>query len=324
MKRLLYVITMAVLLFTGCDVHEWPEMPQTVSFYLKLDYRTDMTLWPHSYDGENLAELGTGPVIPSVRPYGIMRYIIRAYPYNQEQNILESYTHEFILYKNIADGYNNGLAINLPPGKYNIMVWSDMQIATSQPHFYNCSNFGEIALTGEYQGNNDWRDAFCGKEDITLVAQIMEHLPDTLSLQMERPLAKYEFITRTDTKVNLNDYRIEFRYVGFMPSTYSLYTGRPVDSSTGIAFNSKLKSLSDTTASLGFDYVFTNSTTSAVTLQIIIYDKNGIYVSTSSPIEVPLRRSYCTTITGMFLTGNAQGGVSIYPYYNGDHNLIVN
>lgn len=347
MRSKLYVIAMAVLLVTGCDVHEWPDLPETVAFHLKLNYKTDMTMWPHSYDGENMLELGTGPDTASVRPYGIMRYIIRAYPFNETQQVMESYTHEFILLKDTAEGYDNELTVNLPPGNYNILVWSDMQKVPSQPYFYNCSNFGEIFLVGEYQGNNDWRDAFRGKGYITLVADIMERIPDTLSISMERPLAKYEFITTDvgdfvkkeitraeakskaegsnpegETKVDLNDYRVEFRYVGFMPSTYSIYTDKPVDSSTGVSFLSKLKSLGDTTATLGFDYAFVNNNISAVTLQIAIYDKEGLCISTTEPIKVPLRRSYCTTITGMLLMSEAKGGVSINPDFDGDYNLI--
>ena len=347
MRRILYVITMAVLLVTGCDVHEWPDLPETVPFHLKLYYRTDITMWPHSYDGENMAELGTGPDTASVRSYGIMRYVVRAYPYNETLQVFENYTHQFVLSKDMADGYNNELTINLPPGSYNIMVWSDMQKVSSQPYFYDCSNFGGIALTGEYRGNDDWRDAFRGKGNITLVADIMERLPDTLSIQMERPLAKYEFITTDiaafvqkeitraeakskadgsyvagETKVDLDDYRVEFRYVGFVPGAYSLYTDKITDSFTSVAFYSTIKTLSDTTASLGFDYVFTNASASAVTLQIVIYDREGECLSTSEPIKVPIQRNHYTTVTGMLLMSEAKGGVSINSDFNGDYNLI--
>ena len=347
MKRILYAISIALMAVTGCDVHQWPDLPETVAFHLKLDYNTDITMWPHSYDGENMVELGTGPDTTSVRPYGTMRYVVRAYPYNETLQVFENYTHQFVLSKDMADGYNNGLTIQLPPGSYNIMVWSDMQKVSSQPHFYDCSNFGGIALTGEYRGNDDWRDAFSGKGNITLVADIMERLPDTLSIQMDRPLAKYEFITtdiasfvqkeitraeaksradglnvKGETKVDLDDYRVEFRYVGFVPGAYSLYTDKITDSFTSVAFYSTIKTLSDTTASLGFDYVFTNASASAVTLQIVIYDREGECLSTSEPIKVPIQRNHYTTVTGMLLMSEAKGGVSINSDFNGDYNLI--
>lgn len=326
MRTIHYAIAMALLLLAGCDVHEWPEIPQTAAFHLKLDYNTDITMWPHLYDNGNMTELGIGPDTASVNNYGTMRYVIKAYQ-------LGNCTYEYIMYKNMADGYNNELTINLPPGNYNIMVWSDMQQNIAQPYFYNCSNFAEIALTGKYHGNNNWRDAFSGKGNITLTADCMSTLPDTLSISMERPLAKYEFITTdvmdfikeettsSETTTDLDNYTIEFRYVGFLPSAYSLFTGKNTDATTGVVFSSKIKDLNDSTALLGFDYVFANGNGQAITLQMLIYDNNGSYLSASEPIKVPLRRNYCTTVTGKFLTGMATGGVNINPYFDGDCNI---
>ena len=326
MRRIHYALAMTVLLLAGCDVHEWPENPETVAIHLKLDYNTDITLWPHLYDNGNMTELGIGPDTASVRSNGTMRYVIKAYN-------MGICTYEYIMYKNMADGYNNELTINLPAGNYNIMVWSDMQQNVAQPYFYNCSNFAEIALTGKYQGNNNWRDAFSGKGNINLVAECQNRLPDTLSISMERQLAKYEFITTdimdfvkeetatADASMDLDNYTIEFRYVGFLPSAYSLFTGKNTDATTGVVFSSKIKDLSDSTAVLGFDYVFANSNDQAVTLQLLIYDNNGRYLSVSEPIKVPLRRNCFTTVTGKFLTSMAKGGVIVNPYFDGNYNI---
>lgn len=343
----LIMASLAITLTTSCDVHQWPDTPETVAFHLKLDYKTDMTLWPHSYDGENMVQVATGPDTASVRPYGTMRYIVRAYPSNGNNRSIGDYSHQFILTRDIAQGYNNDTTLHLPPGNYNIMVWSDIKQVPSHQYLYNYSNFGEITLTDLNKGNDEWKDAFRGTGNITLVADIMERQPDTLNVTMERPLAKYEFVTTDvldfvrkeitraeakskadgtyvegDTKVDLNDYRVELRYVGFMPMAYSMYTDKPVDSTTGVVFTSKLKSLSETDASLGFDYVMVNGNESAVTLQIVIYDKENLCLSTSEPIKVPLRRSYHTIVKGMLLMSEASGGVSINPEYEGDHNLI--
>ena len=80
-----------------------------------------------------------------------------------------------------------------------------------------------------------------------------------------------------------------------MPHAYSMHTDKPVDSSTGVMFESTLKKLSESEASMGFDYVFVNGKKSAVTVQIGIYDNEGT---------------------------QASGGVTINPDFDGDHNLI--
>ena len=167
---------------------------------------------------------------------------------------------------------------------------------------------------------------------------------------MQRPLAKFEFVTNdvvefidkestriaskangnksasaddTPTRaVNIEDYKVVFYYVGFMPHAYSMYTDKPVDSSTGVMFESTLKKLSDSEASMGFDYVFVNGKKSAVTVQIGIYDNEGTQLSLTEPIEVPLKRSHHTIMTGMFLMSEGSGGVTINPDFDGDHNLI--
>ena len=165
----------------------------------------------------------------------------------------------------------------------------------------------------------------------------MERLPDTLDVVMQRPLAKFEFVTNdvvefidkestriaskangnkaastddTPTRaVNIEDYKVVFYYVGFMPHAYSMHTDKPVDSSTGVMFESTLKKLSESEASMGFDYVFVNG-------------KKGTQLSLTEPIEVPLKRSHHTILTGMFLMSEASGGVTINPDFDGDHNLI--
>ena len=113
-----------------------------------------------------------------------------------------------------------------------------------------------------------------------------------------------------------------FYFVGFMPDAYSMNTDKPVDSSTGVMFESTLRKLSESEATMGFDYVFVNGKKSAVTVQIGIYDNEGTQLSLTEPIEVPLKRSHHTIMTGMFLMSEASGGVTINPDFDGDHNLI--
>ena len=107
-----------------------------------------------------------------------------------------------------------------------------------------------------------------------------------------------------------------------MHNAYSINTDKPVDSSTGVFFESKLKMLTESEATIGFDYVFVNGKESSITLKIGVEDKEGTQLSLSEPIEVPLKRSHHTLLTGMFLMSEASGGVTINPDFDGDYNLI--
>lgn len=336
---------MPLVLLTACDVHEWPDTPENVTFRLKLRYERDMTVWEHLYDGTGVTEQGLGDTYDNRREHGKMRYIIRAYPLTEKQRS----TREFVFTKDITEGYDHETTLDLAAGDYRIMVWSDLMENDDVDPYHDAGDFAEITLQGDHRGNDDYRDAFRGTGDISLTADVAEYVPGTLEITMQRPLAKFEFITNDlaefiqkeglriaaksggaesasgndpATRVNIEDYKVAFHYVGFMPCAYSMLTDKPVDSSTGVMFRSDLKELNDREASLGFDYVFVNGTESAVTVQVGLYDKEGTRLSLTEPIRVPLRRNRHTVLRGKFLMSEASGGVTINPDFDGDHNLI--
>lgn len=351
MRRFLYIIMyMLPVLLTACDVHEWPDTPENVTFRLKLRYEREMTVWKHLYDVTGVTEQGLGDKYDNGREYGKIRYIIRAYPLTETQRSTRECTREFVFTKDITEGYNHEATLDLAAGYYRIMVWSDLVENDDVDPCHDAGDFAEITLQGDHSGNNDYRDAFRGTGDISLTADVAEYISGTLEITMQRPLAKFEIITndltefiqkegsriaaKSDgtrsesendhpaTRVNVEDYKVAFHYVGFMPDTYSMFTDKPVDSSTGVMFQSTLKGLNDSEASLGFDYVFVNGTESAVTVQIGLYDKEGTQLSLTEPITVPLRRNHHTVLRGKFLMSKAAGGVTINPDFDGDHNLI--
>ena len=347
MRKILYlIICMPMLLLSACDVHEWPETPEFVKLHLRLNYETDMTEWKYLYDGASVIEQGLGETYDNHQDYGKIRYIIRAYPVSEKQRTISNYTQEFIFTKDIAEGYNHEVTLDVLPGNYNFMVWSDLVQTSGDSHFHNADNFAEITLQGDHKGNTDHRDAFRGSGNISLVSDIVEHTPDILDITMQRPLAKYEFLT-TDlkefidkeyeylqkeaatrgetppTRVNTDDYKVVFYYSGYMPNTYNMNTDKPVDSKMGILFESKLEILSENEASLGFDYVFVNGKKSAVTVQIGLYDKEERQLALSAPINVPLQRNHHTILEGSFLMQEASGGITINPDFDGNHNIVI-
>lgn len=351
MRKIIQVmIYLMILLLPACDVHEWPQTPESIKLHLRLDYETEMTEWKHLYNGRAVNEQGYGKIYDNYIEYGKIRYIVRTYSISSKMRPSSDYTQEFVFTKDISEGYNYNVTLDIMPGNYKVMVWSDLVQTSGDSHFHNADDFTEIRLQGDHTGNNDYRDAFRGSDNIYLLADKMEHLPDTLDIVMQRPFAKFELVTddlvefidkesvriiskadgdRTqssdDTQkeaVNIEDYKVVFYYVGFMPDTYSIHTDKPVDSSTGVMFESTMKQISESEATMGFDYVFANENKSAVNVQIGIYDKEGTQLSLTKPIEVPLKRSHHTILTGTFLMSEAYGGVTINPNFGGDHNLI--
>lgn len=347
MRKILYlIICLPIFLLSACDVHEWPETPEFVKLHLRLNYETDMTEWEHIYDGTSAIEQGLGDTYDNHQDYGQIRYIVRAYPKSEKQRTSQTYTQEFVFTKDISEGYNHEVTLDILPGNYNIMVWSDLVQTNGNDHFHDASNFAEITLQGDHKGNTDHRDAFRGIGNISLIADIIEHTPDILDIVMQRPLAKFEFVTtdlkefidkeyqyllkeaatRGDvppTRVNTDDYKVVFYYSGYMPNAYNMNTDKPVDSKMGVLFESKIDILNENEASLGFDYVFVNGKKSAVTVQIGLYDKEDRQLALSVPINVPLQRNHHTVVKGSFLMEETSGGITINPDFDGNHNIVI-
>lgn len=341
----------ATSLLTGCDVHEFPNVPDEEPVQIRLKYKinvTNFTYWEHLHDGQELTEIGFGDTYSNVRDSGTIRYVVRAYPVSEGQHTAPEHAHEMVFTRDIAEGYDFVFSFSLAPGDYDIMVWADKVERKGDPHFYDAADFKEIRLQGSHCGNNDYRDAFRGRTRVSLPADIVESGPVTIDIDMERPLAKYEFVTtdlsefvnkellratakekaadngkEVSPRVKMEDYKVIFHYVGFMPSSYSLFTDRPVDSSTGVQFESRLSAVNGEEASMGFDYVFVNGTQSAVTVRIGIYDNEGEQLSLTDPITVPLMRNHHTLLRGEFMSSETSGGIGISPEFDGEYNLLI-
>ncbi len=341
---ILWTLLLSLLCAGGCDIHEFPDIPEKMQFHLRLKYETGFIRWYHVYEKGKVTDKGTGDAYDNMLESGDIRYFVRAFQASDMKNGTQ--TEEFMLTRKMEEGYDCEYDLGIPSGDYSIMIWSDLSPGEKHESHYDCGNFSGIFLNGPYRGSDDYKDAFRGAGSLSLMSDYHERKPDTLDISMQRPLAKYEFIT-TDldefidkeqtrlemleksgkggsvtTRVNIDNYKVAVSYVGFMPDTYNMFTDKPVDSSLGVIFESGLKQLDEGKASLGFDYVFVNGTESKVTVKIGLYDEKGTLVSMTEPIEVPLKRNHHTIIQGGFLTSKASGGVSISPDYNGDYNLV--
>ena len=321
------------LLLTSCDVHEMPDLPEKTSHYFQLNFEADSwTILDSEYvtrSNKDKSELD-------------IRYIARAYPVLENGKTAQEYIEHSIFTKSMSNDLGYKFMLDLPPGRFNIMVWTDfVEKGSKENYLYNADNFSDVYLHGKHQANTHHRVAFRGMQEVSIVVDIVETEPGTTLIDMLRPMAKFEFITsdfedfmskensnvasrngESAATINLDDYEIVFFYTGFMPNAFSLFTDKPVDSSTGIYFGSKLTQINESEASMGFDYIFVNGNESITTVTIGIYNTEGQLLSMTEPIEVPLKRSWHTIVKGKFLSQDSKGGVSINPEFDGDYTFI--
>lgn len=240
--------------------------------------------------------------------------------------------------------------VNVPAGDYTLYAWSDIADASnSRSRFFDTSDFSKIIYSEPYGGNNDLRDAFRGVTSFSVFDNLEADYSVEADLPMERPLARYEFIStdlidflegeagrgmitfsRGDSPLDIpsrvpefNKYRVRMIYSGYMPSTFNNFTNKPVDSRTGMSYDAKITVINDSEARLGFDHVMVNGAESSVAVALEIYDPKGQLIGRVNTINVPTKRSRNTTVRGRFLTSKATGGVGIDPGFNGDFNIEI-
>lgn len=329
---------------SSCDVHEFPSVEEKTS--VTLEFRFDTVLPLH----QTITLPSSKAASSSAEDYDL-RYTINIYRADEQGNFGREACTMIVETKDDVTALEHSVTLEMESGVYRFIAWTDYVDAGSQDHkFYNTDRFEEITLYGEeHYGNCLFRDAFRGSADLEIATGENRQL----TVDMERPLARYsfiatdleEFITKatqalalraasgtqsqdgdgtTPTQaIDLGDYRVIFRYTGYMPSSFNLFTDKPADVLTGVEFEGSIKQLNDKEAELGFDYVFVNGTESSVQVAVAICDQAGNLLSQTEEISVPVVRSKHTTVKGEFLTTEASGSVGISPGFDGEWNVEI-
>ncbi len=333
-----YMLTVLCSVFglVSCDVHEFPDVPEVPPVYtgklpltLHLDCNTELPI----YQEIDYAVRSTDATAEHD-----MRYIVNVYRSGNGREFSRVADTTIVFTKPLSEERNHSLQLDLEQGLYNFIVWSDhVDKGTECDKYYNTADFAEIIYADRknYEGCNDFRDAFQGSEQDSIVYETDVNgnmLGQGVKIQMERPFAKFkliatdfpEFVAQTARSVHPEDYRVMFRYTGYMTCSYNMFTGRPADAWTGMAFEGKLTPVEGEEMELGFDYVFVNGAESRISVAVEVYDKNGRQVSRSNTIDVPIVRSKLTVVRGKFLTYKAAtGGMGINPDYEDDYNIVI-
>lgn len=336
---IVFIFLLAGLLLGGC-VHEWPETPFPEDATLLLEFEHDRPL----------PLFTTVDYVTKSRrdaPGYQIRYTVNAYAAGSRRLVS---SHRFL--KDDLSTMDHIVELTLPRGRYSIKVWAEYISGSGEDDlFYNLSDFSEIKLTGDrHHGCSDFRDAALGsfEADLTLPAgtEEWEEVRVSGKVRLERPLARYRFIT-TDIKEFLaryekgttaygdrspakspaeiiSEYYVKFRYAGFMPSSFNVFTDAPADASTGVSFDGQMRVIDPENIELGFDYVFVNHSETTVDVTVELYSRlTRNLVAASGPVKVPLLRSHLTEVRGHFLTSTSTGGMGINPDFSGSFDIEI-
>lgn len=322
------MILASLLLLTSSCVHEWPE---------DVSPRRSIILNITHSQGWNQHEM---TVTRAENPGVLARFHFQIFNAGSATSPIA----EYVFTSSDLDRKDFSMAIELCAGSYDLYAWSDYcDINSGISLYFNTSDFTSIHYTEPYQGNNETRDAFRGMISFTVENTLEAEYHQTVELQLERPLARYEFratdimkfIEQETTRGELtrdaalkvqgiDKYRVNMIYTGYMPSKFNNILNRPVDSMLGMRYNANIVILSDSEeARLGFDYVMVNGHESSIPVALEVYNTKGEMIARTNSINVPTQRACNTIIRGKFLTSMATGGIGISPDFDGDFNIEI-
>lgn len=342
MKKFVHLLTICIWLpFLCACVHEYPESGEPHDVVLHFHHDIG---W--SYSDMTIGRSGVEPPAPAIE--GVhARYHLLFYRAGD-------YTYP-VLDKELMSGdlsrQDFDESVSLPPGDYELFLWSDYADAERQASFFfNSSDHSSIVYSEPYNGNNELRDAFRAYAGFTVQSTVDYNYREDVPVTIVRPLARYEivatdfgeFVQREITRnksteqsaeestghdnadapsraLDVNDYRVVVKYPEYMPSTFNNFSNGPIDSNTGISYDAVITPLGNDEARIGFDYVMVNGNESSVKVAIEIYTKEGLKIASSNSFDVPTKRSHNTTVRGRFLTSQGSGGVKIDPTFNGTY-----
>ncbi|MCM1503568.1 MAG: hypothetical protein NC127_00020 [Muribaculum sp.] len=327
----IYCVAMAVGVLTASCVHEWPEHAQKRTVTLHVSHKLEWT-----QDQIEITRAGST----------VARYHLKVCETGHTDRLVAE--SEFVRADLTRADFTT--AIDLPVGCYDIWVWSDYADGESQKSlFFNSEDFSSVWYPDPYNGNNELRDAFRGASTVKVDDRLESDYEEHAELPLERPLARYEFISidlaefleneisrgerlaaeqgrSAPSRVEdipLDQYRVKMIYTGYMPSEFNVFTNKPVNSKLGMSYNASVTKLNDDEARLGFDHVMVNGHESSIPVAMEVYDPDGLLIGRTNAIEVPTKRSQVTVVRGRFLTSKASGGVGINPDFNGEYNIEI-
>lgn len=359
-KIALPFIAIASVALSSCQVHQFPEpcIQDEVTLRLHLDYSTDLPLHKlvdYKDITRSAADVDLDDRAGNSNRYD-RRYTLNFYSCDEEGRYerVPALTH--VVTAPSADVPDTDIDINIPRGRYHLIVWTDHVAAGSNSHlFYNPDDVSAICVHGdEHVGNTDFRDAFHGTADIDAGSSLPplsspEAMPErpvvNASVSSVRPMAKFNILTtdldefisraegsradransRSDIKrsVELSDFTILVKYPTYMPSVFNGFTGKPADSATGKSFTAAIHTNDDGDIEIGFDYILVNGSEASVQVAVEVYDYDGTQLSASGTMTLPLVRSKLTTVSGEFLTISTGGSIGVDPSYENDFNIVI-
>ncbi len=211
MKRMILKIWTRLVAFTGalpvlgcvlvvigafsCSVHQWPD--ESTPAVLKLDFVFSTDLPPYlTVNYETKTDISSESTTKADKEHAF-RYTVKFYPRLPDGSFSrnEAPDYTLVLTKDDLSTLDYSTLAVLPEGDWQIRCWADyVAKGSTDDLYYETGDFAAIALPELHSANTDYKDAFLGSAEVSLQRVGSKQEPIAVTLDMERPLAKFRFI----------------------------------------------------------------------------------------------------------------------------------
>ena len=191
-RSLLDILRNAALLLTavfalgGCMVHEWPD--ESIPAVLEVEMVFDTEFLPLR-DVEYTKKTKADPEDFNIR------YQIRAYRALKNGGYDVVPQAEYVFVKSDVSSPDHKVVLAIPEGNYMLRVWADyVDDGKLDDKYYLTDDFRSILVAEPYEGDTDFRDAFEGSSEVSVVRVGSMAEKVHVTVDMQRPLAKFQFV----------------------------------------------------------------------------------------------------------------------------------
>lgn len=322
------LLLFSALMQTAC-VHEFPAPPDTRRVNLRVTHKLDWSLYDYISPNRSSRTMDDDQ-------WMWVEYLLEVYPSGTTDSPLTR-IREYVEY---SDRLPMSTVVELPPGEYDIWIWSQFfDPSTGEAPYFDTDSFGAIKLKGPYVGSTYQKDAHQGCVRVVVPNSTEAQVNLNYSVELTRPLTAHAFIAtdvdefiemetrrrseETTGDIDFSKYTAKVIHTGYMINEYSMFRSRPTDSTLGITYTSPLEVTPEGEVLVAYDTLFINGEESTLSLGIEIYDPEGKLVSTVGNITIPTKLSQGTIVRGNFLTSKASGGVGIDKDFEGEFNIEI-
>ena len=167
-------------------VHEWPD--ESIPAVLEVEMVFDTEFQPLR-DVEYAKKTKANP-----EDYNI-RYQIRAYRALKNGGYDVVPQVEYLFVKSDVNTLDHNVTLVIPEGNYMLRVWADyVDAGKVDDKYYLTEDFSSITVAEPYEGDTDFRDAFEGSSEVSVVRVGTNAEKTHVKVDMQRPLAKFQFL----------------------------------------------------------------------------------------------------------------------------------